>query len=506
MNEKLNEFRNQIAALQKKSREVQSKKGKLSANERLARLFDGGEFREINAIAAHNCHDFGMADKKIPGDGVITAYGYVNGRLVYVCAQDFAVMGGSLGRMHATKIIRMLDAARKNGAPAVCLNDSGGARIQEGVHSLAGYAEIFYANTMASGVVPQISVIMGPCAGGAVYSPALTDFVVITRENSFMFLTGPEVVKAVTGEEISFENLGGSVVHSEKSGVAHLVADDDEDAMEIVRKLLSYLPQNNLEDPPYIEYEDDKREFKNPVPDSPEIPYDMHELIAQVFDSDSFFEVQPDFARNLLVGFARLHGFCVGVVANNPKSLAGVLDINSSIKGARFIRFCDSFNIPIISLIDVPGFLPGSSQEHNGVIRNGAKLLYAYCEATVPKIGVIVRKDYGGAYCVMSSKHVGADMNFAWPNAEIAVMGAEGACNIIFKKEISEAKDQAARRRELIEFYKEKFSNPYIAAEWAYIDEVILPEETRERLFDALQASMGKRISNPDKKHGNMPL
>ncbi|MDD5090812.1 MAG: acyl-CoA carboxylase subunit beta [Candidatus Wallbacteria bacterium] len=490
----------------KKSEQSQTEKSKLSARQRLTQLFDAGHFMEINALATHQCHDFDMQEKQPAGDGVITGYGYVNGRITYAYAQDFAVIGGSLGRMHANKIVRVMELARKNGAPIVGLNDSGGARIQEGVHSLAGYADIFYANTKASGVIPQITAIMGPCAGGAVYSPALADFVFMTRQNSFMFLTGPEVVKAVTGEDISFDDLGGSVVHGSKSGVAHFVYDSDEDIIDGIRQLLTYLPQNNLEDPPSCESEEPPPEFRNPVPDDPGLPYNMHQLIESIVDSGSFMEVQPEFAANILTGFARFSGFVTGIVANNPSHLAGVLDINSSIKAARFIRFCDAFNIPVVSLIDVPGFLPGSAQEHNGVIRNGAKLLYAYCEATVPKIGVIIRKAYGGAYCVMSSKHVGADMNFAWPGAEIAVMGSDGACNIIFRKEIANSENPEARRKELAAGYREKFANPYVAAGWGYIDEVILPEETRERLCAAIAATLGKRETNPDRKHGNIPL
>jgi len=496
----------EIRELREKAILNQHKKNKLSAEERLKLLYDGGEYREILCHVKTQCTDFNMQEKKVPGDGIIAAYGFVNGRLTYSYAQDFSVLGGSLGLKHAEKIMRVLDLALKNGAPVIGLNDSGGARIQEGVESLAGYAGIFYRNTKASGVIPQISAIMGPCAGGAVYSPALTDFVFINKENAYMFLTGPEVVKAVTGEKIGFDDLGGSDVHTKKSGVAHFVTEDDEHTIESIKTLLSYIPQNNLEDPPYIPNDEQSDKFSNPVPDDPKIPYDTHELIENIFDEESFFEVQENFAKNIVVGFARLAGYSVGLIANNPSSLAGVLDINASVKASRFIRFCDCFNIPIISLIDVPGFLPGSTQEHNGVIRNGAKLLFAYCEATVPKIGVIIRKAYGGAYCVMSSKHIGADFNFAWPNAEIAVMGAEGACNIVFRKDIAASKDPSSLREKLTEEYRNTFANPFVAAELGYIDEVIKPEDTRNVLIDSLISCLGKRESGPDKKHGNFPV
>ena len=488
----------------------QHKQGKLTARERIDLLLDSGSFREVDMFVTHRATDFGMADKKYLGDSVVTGWGTIEGRLVYVFSQDFTVFGGSLSQVHAQKICKVMDLAMKNGAPVIGLNDSGGARIQEGVVSLGGYADIFLRNTIASGVVPQISAIMGPCAGGAVYSPALTDFIFMVKNTSYMFITGPDVVKSVTHEDVSFEQLGGADVHNTKSGVAHFASDNEADCLYMIRKLLSYLPQNNLEDPPFVVTQDDplrmEEALNSIVPDSPNKPYDMKEVIRLIADEGSFFEVHEHFAMNIVVGFARLGGHSVGIIAQQPQVLAGVLDIDSSEKAARFIRFCDSFNIPLITFEDVPGFLPGVSQEHGGIIKSGAKLLYAYCEATVPKITVITRKAYGGAYDVMNSKHVRGDLNLAWPTAEIAVMGPDGAVNIIFRKEIAEAEDPAAKKAELVAMYREKFANPYVAAEWGYIDDVIEPKETRPRLINALEMLQNKRDSNPPKKHGNIPL
>jgi propionyl-CoA carboxylase beta subunit len=440
----------------------------------------------------------------------VTGWGTVEGRLVYVFSQDFTVFGGSLSQVHAQKICKVMDLAMKNGAPVIGLNDSGGARIQEGVVSLGGYADIFLRNTLASGVIPQISAIMGPCAGGAVYSPALTDFIFMVKNTSYMFITGPDVVKAVTHEDVTFEELGGAIVHNSKSGVAHFASDSEADSLYMIRQLLGYLPQNNMEDPPFAPTQDDalrmEEALNSIVPDNPNKPYDMKEVIRLIVDDGTFLEVQEHFAMNIVVGFARLGGHSIGIVAQQPQVLAGVLDIDSSEKAARFIRFCDSFNIPLITFEDVPGFLPGLSQEHGGIIRSGAKLLYAYCEATVPKITVITRKAYGGAYDVMNSKHIRGDLNLAWPTAEIAVMGPDGAVNIIFRKEIAEAEDPAAKKAELVAMYREKFANPYVAAEWGYIDDVIEPKETRPRLINALEMLQNKRDSNPPKKHGNIPL
>jgi acetyl-CoA carboxylase carboxyltransferase component len=441
---------------------------------------------------------------------VITGWGTIEGRLVYIFSQDFTVFGGSLGEVHAEKVCKIMDMALKNGAPVIGLNDSGGARIQEGVVSLGGYADIFLRNTLVSGVIPQISVIMGPCAGGAVYSPALTDFIIMVRKSSYMFITGPDVVKAVTHEEVTFEELGGADVHSEISGVCHLAADSEPDALYLIRKLLSYIPQNNMEDPPNVDTEDDPlrmdERLNTLIPDDPSRPYDIKDAIRMIVDGGIFFEIQEAYAQNIVVGFGRLGGHSVGIVANQPAILAGVLDINSSEKGARFVRFCDAFNIPIITFVDVPGFLPGTAQEHGGIIRSGSKLLYAYCEATVPKITVITRKAYGGAYDVMSSKHVRGDVNLAWPSAEIAVMGPDGAVNIIFRKEIAHSEDPPATRAELEADYREKFANPYIAASRGYIDDIIEPWETRPRLINALEMLSNKRDSNPPKKHGCIPL
>jgi len=490
--------------------ETQHKKGRLTARERIDLLLDKGSFRETDAFVQHRTHDFGLDKQKFMSDSVVTGWGTIEGRLVYIFSQDFTVFGGSLGEVHAEKICKIMDMAMKNGAPVIGLNDSGGARIQEGVVSLAGYADIFLRNTMASGVVPQISAIMGPCAGGAVYSPALTDFIFMTRNTSYMFVTGPDVVKAVTHEDVTQEELGGASVHSEKSGVCHVAADSEADTLYLIRKLLGYLPQNNMEDPPFMGGGDDPLrmddELNNIVPDDANKPYDIKDVIRPIVDNGQFFEIHEGYAQNIVVGFARLGGHSVGIVANQPAVLAGVLDIDASEKGARFVRFCDSFNIPIITFEDVPGFLPGTNQEHHGIIRSGAKLLYAYCEATVPKLTIVTRKAYGGAYCVMSSKHIRSDLNLAWPTAEIAVMGPDGAVNIIFRKELAEAKDPVQRKAELVADYREKFASPYVAAERGYIDDVIEPKETRPRLINALEMLSNKRDSSPAKKHGNIPL
>src|SRR5512139_1568744 len=488
----------------------QHKEGKLTARERIDLLLDRGTFVELDRFVTHRCTDFEMEKKKFYGDGVVTGYGKINGRLVYVFSQDFTVFGGALGMAFAEKICKVMDLALKTGAPVIGLNDSGGARIQEGVESLAGYAYIFLRNVLASGVIPQISAIMGPCAGGAVYSPALTDFIFMVKNSSYMFVTGPDVVKTVTHEDVTFEELGGASVHNSKSGVAHFAADSEADCLYLIRQLLSYLPQNNMEDPLFVKTPDDALRMEEAlnaiVPDNPNKPYDMKEVIGLIVDDGTFLEVQEHFAMNIVVGFARLGGHSIGIVAQQPQVLAGVLDIDSSEKAARFIRFCDSFNIPLITFEDVPGFLPGVSQEHGGIIRSGAKLLYAYCEATVPKITVITRKAYGGAYDVMNSKHIRGDLNLAWPTAEIAVMGPDGAVNIIFREELRKAADPVARKAELVAMYREKFANPYVAAEWGYIDDVIEPKETRPRLINALEMLQNKRDSNPPKKHGNIPL
>ncbi len=490
--------------------EVQHKKGKLTARERLELLLDKGSFRETDMLVSHRTHDFDLQERKNLSDSVVTGWGTIEGRLVYVYSQDFTVFGGSLGEVHSEKICKVMDLALKNGAPIIGLNDSGGARIQEGVVSLGAYADIFLRNTLASGVIPQISAIMGPCAGGAVYSPALTDLIFMVRNSSYMFVTGPDVVHAVTHEKVTFEDLGGADVHASTSGVCHYVAENESDCLYMIRLLLSYLPQNNLEDPPIISTTDDRLRTEDAldtiIPDDPSKPYEMCEVIRMIVDNGEFFEIHENYAPNIVVGFARLGGQSVGIVANQPAVLAGVLDINSSDKAARFVRFCDSFNVPIITFVDVPGFLPGTSQEHGGIIRHGAKLLYAYCETTVPKITIITRKAYGGAYDVMSSKHIRGDLNFAWPTAEIAVMGPEGAVNIIFKKELAEADDPEARRKDLVAEYREKFANPYIAASRGYIDDVIEPRLTRPRLINALEMLTNKRDSNPAKKHGNIPL
>jgi propionyl-CoA carboxylase beta chain len=490
--------------------EAQHKKGRLTARERIDLLLDKGSFREIDTFVVHRTHEFGLQEKKFLGDSVVIGWGTIDGRLVYVFSQDFTVFGGSLGEVHAEKIVKIMDMALKNGAPVIGLNDSGGARIQEGVVSLGGYADIFLRNTLASGVIPQISAIMGPCAGGAVYSPAMTDFIFMVRGSSYMFITGPEVVKTVTHEEVSFEELGGADVHAEISGVCHVAADTEADVLYLIRKLLSYLPQNNMEDPPFVSNGDDPLRMEEAldtiVPDDPGKPYDIKEVIKLIVDNGQFFEIQEAFAPNIVIGFARLGGHSIGIVANQPTVLAGVLDINSSTKAGRFVRICDAYNIPVITFVDVPGFLPGTAQEHGGIIRSGAKLLYAYCEAIVPKITVITRKAYGGAYDVMSSKHIRGDVNLAWPTAEIAVMGPEGAVNIIFRKELAEAKDPVKRKEELVAEYRRQFANPYIAASRGYIDDVIEPRETRPRLINALEMLANKRDTNPPKKHGLIPL
>ncbi|OFX15519.1 methylmalonyl-CoA carboxyltransferase [archaeon RBG_16_50_20] len=487
----------------------QHRKGKLTARERLDLLLDPGSFVELDRFAMSQSGELGSADKRILGDGVVTGHGRVDGRLVFVFAHDFTVFGGSLGETFALKVCKMMDQALKVGAPVIGLNDSGGARIQEGVVSLGGYAEIFHRNVLASGVVPQISAIMGPCAGGAVYSPALTDFVIMVDKTSYMFITGPDVVKSVLNEEVTFEGLGGAAVHSQTSGVSHFFAQDESTAIQLIKTVLSYIPQNNLEDPPVLKTGDDPNrmdyELSSIVPSDRDKPYDVRDVITRVADIGSFLEIQPQWAPNIVVGFGRLDGRSIGIVANQPKHYAGALDNNSSIKAARFIRFCDAFNIPIVTFVDVPGFLPGVDQEHSGIIRNGSKLLYAYCEATVPKLTVILRKAYGGAYDVLGSKHIRADYNFAWPTAEIAVMGPEGAVKIIYRKEIAKAKDQAVVDK-LLQEYREKFANPYVAAERGYIDDVIEPQETRPVLVKALDASFNKRESTPPKKHGNIPL
>ncbi len=490
--------------------EAQHKKGRLTARERIDLLLDKGSFREVDAFVEHRTHDFDLDEQKFLSDSVITGWGTIEGRLVYMFSQDFTVFGGSLGEVHAAKICKIMDMAMKTGAPVVGINDSGGARIQEGVVSLGGYADIFLRNTLASGVIPQISVIMGPCAGGAVYSPALTDLIFMVRNSSYMFVTGPDVVKAVTHEDVSFEDLGGASVHSEKSGVCHVAGESEADTLYLIRKVLGYLPQNNMEDPPFVQAGDDplrtEETLNSLIPESPDKPYDIKEVIRLIVDNGQFFEIHENFAMNIVVGFARLGGHSVGIVANQPAVLAGVLDIDASEKGARFVRLCDSFNLPIITFEDVPGFLPGTNQEHHGIIRAGAKLLYAYCEATVPKLTVITRKAYGGAYCVMSSKHIRGDVNLAWPTAEIAVMGPDGAVNIIFRKELEKATDPVKRKAELVAEYREKFANPYVAAQRGFIDDVIEPKETRPRLINALEMLQNKRDTNPAKKHGNIPL
>jgi propionyl-CoA carboxylase beta chain len=504
-----------------KRRERQHKEGKMSARERIEFLLDDGTFEETDKLVTHRCNDFGMAEQKVYGDGFITGYGRIEGRLVYVFAQDFTVFGGSLSESNAAKIVKIMDLAAKMGAPLIGLNDSGGARIQEGVMSLAGYAEIFLRNTLYSGVVPQISAIMGPCAGGAVYSPAITDFVLMVDKTSYMFITGPDVIKTVTHEEVTKEQLGGAMTHNETSGVAHFLAHDDAECLSMVRELLSFLPSNNLDDPPRKSSTDpvDRKDARADaaldkiVPEQSNQPYDMKDVIHAVVDDAYFFEVQEHYAKNIVVGFARLNGRPVGIVANNPAMLAGTLDINASIKGARFVRFCDCFNIPLVTFEDVPGFLPGTAQEYGGIIKHGAKLLYAFAEATVPKVTVITRKAYGGAYCVMASKHIRTDVNYAWPTAEIAVMGPEGAVDIVYKRELEAAKNgepgdetrNGVRQRKIEEF-RDRFASPYVAAERGFVDAIIQPHETRKKLIQALAMLENKRDKNPPKKHGNIPL
>jgi len=490
--------------------ERQHASGKLTARERLDLLLDPGSFVELDAFVTHRSNDFGLADQRFLGDGVVTGHGTIDGRLVFIFSQDFTVFGGSLSEAYAEKICKVMDLAMKVGAPLIGLNDSGGARIQEGVASLGGYADIFLRNVMASGVVPQISVIMGPCAGGAVYSPAMTDFTIMVEKTSYMFVTGPNVVKAVTHEEVDSEALGGAQVHTTRSGVAHLAAHDESEALDAVRRILAHLPQNNLESPTLVPSNDPPdrmdAELDRIVPDDAHRPYDMHDVISRVVDDGEFLEIQPGWAQNILIGFARLGGRSVGIVAQQPSVLAGALDIDASTKAARFVRTCDCFNVPLVTFVDVPGFLPGVGQEHGGIIKHGAKLLYAYCEATVPKITVITRKAYGGAYDVMSSKHIRGDMNLAWPTAEIAVMGARGAVNIIYKEAIANADDPVAESMRLVAEYEEEYSNPYIAASRGYVDDVIRPSETRPRLIRALEMLADKRDTNPRKKHGNIPL
>jgi acetyl-CoA carboxylase carboxyltransferase component len=490
--------------------ERQHATGKLTARERLDLLLDPGSFVELDAFVTHRATEFGLADNHVLGDGVVTGHGTIDGRLVFVFSQDFTVFGGSLSEAYAEKICKIMDLAMNVGAPIIGLNDSGGARIQEGVASLGGYADIFLRNVLASGVIPQISVVMGPCAGGAVYSPAITDFTIMVEGSSYMFVTGPNVVKTVTHEEVDAEFLGGAITHTTRSGVAHLAAGDEAEALDAVRRILAHLPQNNLSDPARIDARDpvDRMDvaLDRVVPDDPRTPYDMHVVLRSVIDDGDFLEVQPGWAQNIIVGFARLGGRSVGIVAQQPAVLAGALDIDASIKAARFVRTCDCFNVPVVTFVDVPGFMPGVGQEHGGIIRQGAKLLYAYCEATVPKITVITRKAYGGAYDVMSSKHIRGDMNFAWPTAEIAVMGAEGAVGVIFKDAISEAEDPAAEQARLVAAYVEEFANPYVAAARGYVDDVIKPSETRPRLIRALEMLANKRDKNPPKKHGNIPL
>ena len=514
MQDKIKHLRNKIETAQlgggQARIDAQHKKGKLTARERLLLLLDDGTFEEIGMLVTHRSHEFGLDKEKYLGDGVVTGYGTINGRLVFVFSQDFTVFGGSLSETHAEKICRIMDLAMQNGAPIIGLNDSGGARIQEGVVSLGGYADIFFRNTRASGVIPQFSAIMGPCAGGAVYSPAITDLVWMVEQTSYMFVTGPNVVKTVTHQEVTSEELGGALTHSTKSGVTHFAATNEVECLNSIRKMLEYLPQNCEEQAPCKVYETPKTELRpqlnSIVPENPNQPYDMRDVIEGVIDEDSFAEVHKNFAENIVVGFARLAGKSIGIVANQPAFLAGVLDIHSSIKAARFVRLCDSFNIPLLVFEDVPGFLPGTDQEWNGIISNGAKLLYAFSEATVPRITVITRKAYGGAYDVMNSKHIGADMNFAWPTAEIAVMGAKGAAEIIFKKEIQEAQDPQAKLREKELDYIQHFANPYRAAERGYVDEVIVPEQTRDKLIKSFKMLENKVDTLPRKKHGNIPL
>ena len=511
---KLEELRRRVAEAEHAGSAVavskQHAKGKLTARERIALLLDEGSFVENDRLAVHRAGGFGLEAKRIPGDGVVTGYGTVEGRRVCLFSQDFTVFGGSLGEVFAEKIVKVMDLAVRMGVPLIGINDSGGARIQEGVVALGGYGDIFYRNVKASGVIPQISAVMGPCAGGAVYSPAMTDFVFMVKETSHMFITGPEVIRAVTGEDVTFEDLGGAMSHNSRSGVAHFAADDEPSCIDDIKHLLSFLPPNNLEEPPRVTPLDDpdriSEDLDTFMPDSPNVPYDMREVIGRVVDDAEFFEVQRHWGENVVIGFARLDGYPVGVVGNQPTVLAGTLDLTASQKAGRFVRTCDAFNLPIVTFVDVPGFMPGTSQEWGGIIRHGAKLLYAYCEATVPKLTVITRKAYGGAYDVMGSKHVGADANFAWPTAEIAVMGAQGAVNVLYRREIESADDPEARRAELIEQYNETFANPWRAAERGYLDDVIEPSQTRRALIKALRLALTKRQVRPPRKHGNIPL
>ncbi len=509
-NSQLLERRKQAGFVSQTTVRKRHDRGQLLAAERIERLVDPGSFLEIDRYALHHCSNFGMAQKKSVGDGVITGQATVDGRPVFIFAHDATFLGGALGEVFARKVCKVMDMAKQTGCPVIGLNESGGARIQEGVSSLAGYADIFYRNVFCSGVIPQISVIYGPCAGGAVYSPAVTDFTIMVKDQGYMFITGPEIVRTVTGEEVTFEQLGGAVVHNEKSGVAQLLAHDEDDSFWLIRQLLSYLPSNNLESPPALpastEAEPEGQDLLDTlVPKDPVKPYDMYQVINKIFDYGEFFELSPHFANNLITGYARLNGQTVAVVANQPVSLAGTLDIDASVKGARFIRFCDAFNIPIITFVDVPGYLPGRTQEHNGIIRHGAKLLYAYCEASVPKLTVITRKAYGGAFDVMGSKNVGGDLNLAWPTAEIAVMGAEGAVNLLYRKELAKEGGQE-QFKNLVAEYRARFANPYVAAELGYVDDVILPSETRKVLISALSVHKNKRIERPARKHGNIPL
>ncbi|WP_136715967.1 acyl-CoA carboxylase subunit beta [Halorientalis salina] len=490
--------------------EAQHERGKMTARERVDYFLDDGTFNEVDTLREHRSQNFDMADREMPGDGVVTGYGEVDGRKVFVFAHDFTQMGGSLGEAFAQKVSKIMDKAIETGCPIIGLNDSAGARIQEGIDSLAGYADIFHRNQLASGVVPQISAIMGPCAGGAVYSPAITDFIFMVDETSHMFITGPDVIETVTGEEVGFEELGGAKTHATESGVSQFTRAGEEEALDDIKYLLSFLPQNNVEDPPRVQpWDDPEREpddLMDIVPEQPQKPYDMRNVIERIADENSFFEVAEEYARNLTMGFARLDGHSVGIVGNNPHVNAGTLDIDASLKGARFVRFCDAFNIPILTFVDVPGFMPGTEQEHNGIIKHGAKLLYAYSEATVPLLTVITRKAYGGAYDVMASKHIDADVNYAWPTAEIAVMGPKGAVNVLYDDELEDAEDVEARRQELIDEYRDAFANPYTAAERGFVDDVLEPQETRKRLITDLEVLRSKRKDNPDRKHGNIPL
>src|SRR5881296_3680094 len=489
--------------------EAQHSRGKMTARERIYALVDPGTFIEIDRFVVHQTTDFGMAEKKILGDGVVTGHGRIDGRLVYLFSHDFTVFGGSLGEMFARKVTKIMDMALKTGVPVIGLNDSGGARIQEGVVSLGGYAEIFFRNVLASGVIPQISAVMGPCAGGAVYSPAMTDFTIMVDKTSYMFITGPDVIKAVLNQDVDFEELGGARLHNTKSGVAHFFAQNEQEGLQQIRKLLSFIPSNNTEDPPRAKPKPpvgDKNELNNVLPDNPDKAYDVRDVITRIVDGSELFEIQPLWAQNIVIGFARLNGYSIGIVANQPKVNAGTLDIDSSVKAARFVRFCDAFNIPILTLVDVPGFLPGIDQEHDGIIRHGSKLLYAYCEASVPKLTVIVRKAYGGAYDVLGSKHIRADVNLAWPSAEIAVMGPQGAINVIFRDEILKSKNPEQTRKRLVDDYRDKFANPYVAAEKGYLDDVISPSETRPVLIKYFEAIKTKREARPPRKHGNIPL